>query len=485
MLARWRSKFGQSLSSRLVFSHVAVTIMVLAIALGISNITFRNYLVSSQVKDLAQRGQTISRVMQGYFSATLYAPETAYLVNVLQGTLNDRVFVLNNTGQILFETGNNRLPAAPWSRSVLVRVLEQGQQFQGVLEGPGHVSEATAGVPVVAHGQIYGAVFLEAPLSYSNNTARSLTGLLLLGELAAIMMAAVLAYGFSKRLAQPLLALRESVSQMGRENSQDVHAKEEGPQEVRELAQEFNRMADRITLQMYQLRKEAEVRDTLLAHVAHDLRTPLTSIRGFLEAIRDGMVEGPGLDRAVEVAWDETLRLKRLVDRLLAATRIQSGVGEQSPVRVSVWIKTTLERVSPLAAETHHPLIWRQRDDAEIMAVEDYLVEALINVIDNAAKWAPAHTPITIDSVLSGDQASIAVAVKDEGPGIPEDMLGHIFERFVTGDKARQGSSGLGLSIVHEVMQQHHGTVTAENDPEGGTVIKMTLPTRNPQAAQQ
>ncbi|MCY0908004.1 MAG: HAMP domain-containing sensor histidine kinase, partial [Sulfobacillus thermotolerans] len=220
-----------------------------------------------------------------------------------------------------------------------------------------------------------------------------------------------------------------------------------------------------------------EVRDTLLAHVAHDLRTPLTSIRGFLEAIRDGMVEGEGLKRAVDIAWDETLRLKRLVDRLLAATRIQSGVGDKSLVRVSVWIQTTLDRVAPLAQETQHPLVWRQRDDAEILAIEDYLVEALINIIDNAAKWAPRATPILIDSVLSSDGATIAVSVTDQGPGIPPEMLDHVFERFVTGDKARQGSSGLGLSIVHDVMQQHRGTVTASNNPAGGTVITMTLPT--------
>ncbi|WP_242968596.1 HAMP domain-containing sensor histidine kinase [Sulfobacillus sp. hq2] len=474
---RWNSKFGRSLSSRLIFSHVAVTIMVLAIALGISNITFRNYLVGAQVRDLATRGQSISGVMQGYFTGTLYGPEAAYLVSVLQGTLNDRVFVLDDTGQILLETGNKRLPAAPWSEAILVRVLEDGQQFQGVLEGPNHVAEATAGVPVIAHGHIYGAVFLEAPLSNSNHTARSLTGLLLLGEIAAIVMAAILAYGFSKRLAQPLLALRETVSQMGRDNAHEVHAQEQGAQEVRELAQEFNRMADRITSQMHQLRKEAEVRDTLLAHVAHDLRTPLTSIRGFLEAIRDGMVEGEGLKRAVDIAWDETLRLKRLVDRLLAATRIQSGVGDKSLVRVSVWIQTTLDRVAPLAQETQHPLVWRQRDDAEILAIEDYLVEALINIIDNAAKWAPRATPILIDSVLSSDGATIAVSVTDQGPGIPPEMLDHVFERFVTGDKARQGSSGLGLSIVHDVMQQHRGTVTASNNPAGGTVITMTLPT--------
>ncbi len=466
----------RSLSSRLIISHVAVTVMVLAVALGISNITFRNYLVGSQVKNLAMQGQTLSRVMQGYFSGTLYSPDAVYLIHMVQGTLNDRVYVLDNTGEILMETGNSQLPPAPWSRSVLSRVLINGQEFQGVLQGGNQRPEATAGIPVIVNGQVAGGIFLEAPLSTSNKIATSLTGLLLVGELVAIVMAGFVAYGFSKRLISPLVALRQNVSRMGVDEQEQMHTDLEGPQEVRDLAQEFNRMSDRIHVQMMQLRKEAEVRDTLLAHVAHDLRTPLTSIRGFLEAIRDHMVEGPSLERAVDVAWEETLRLKRLVDRLLAATRIQSGIGSKNPVHVSTWIETTLERVAPLAEESHHALIWRQRDDAVILAVEDYLVEALINVIDNAAKWGSPGTPIIIDSVVSEDRRSISISVKDQGPGIPPNMLDHVFERFVTGDKARRGSSGLGLSIVYEVMEQNHGHVEARNDPQGGAVIIMTLP---------
>ncbi len=450
--------------------------MVLAIALGISNITFRNYLVGSQVKNLATQGQTLARVMQRYFAGTLYRPDAVYLIHLVQGSLNDRVYVVDNIGEIIMETGNSRLPAAPWSRSILSRVLVKGQEFQGVLEGAGKAPEATAGIPVIVNGQVAGGIFLEAPLSTSNQTATSLTGLLLVGEAIAIVMAGFLAYGFSKRLTRPLVSLRQSVSRMGIEEQEQTHAEVEGPQEVRDLAQEFNRMSDRIHMQMMQLRKESDVRDTLLAHVAHDLRTPLTSIRGFLEAIRDHMVDGPGRDRAVEVAWEETLRLKRLVDRLLAATRIQSGAGKKNPVHVMTWIETTLERVTPLIKETGHSLVWKQRDDAVILAIEDYLVEALINVIDNAAKWGRAGTPITIDSVLGEEGRTIAISVQDQGPGISQDVLPHIFERFVTGDKARKGSSGLGLSIVHEVMEQHQGYVTAKNDPEGGAVITMTLP---------
>ncbi len=451
----------RSLSSRLIISHVAVTVMVLAVALGISNITFRNYLVGSQVKNLAMQGQTLSRVMQGYFSGTLYRPDAVYLIHMVQGTLNDRVYVLDNTGEILMETGNSQLPPAPWSRSVLSRVLINGQEFQGVLQGGNQRPEATAGIPVIVNGQVAGGIFLEAPLSTSNKIATSLTGLLLVGELVAIVMAGFVAYGFSKRLISPLVALRQNVSRMGVDEQEQMHTDLEGPQEVRDLAQEFNRMSDRIHVQMMQLRKEAEVRDTLLAHVAHDLRTPLTSIRGFLEAIRDHMVEGPSLERAVDVAWEETLRLKRLVDRLLAATRIQSGIGSKNPVHVSTWIETTLERVAPLAEESHHALIWRQRDDAVILAVEDYLVEALINVIDNAAKTVTSLEGETLDYDLlvaipphMGQDVIGRSGLGDAGQWIPTDRHSLRMEGsdniFVLGDATNLPISKAGSTAHFE-----------------------------------
>ena len=243
---------------------------------------------------------------------------------------------------------------------------------------------------------------------------------------------------------------------------------------MQDLAQEFNKLADRIGFQVPQLTNEAEIRDALLAHVAHDLRTPLTSIRGFLEAIRDRVVEGPELERAVDIAYEETMRVTRLVDRLLAATRIRSGIGKLSPIQVSQWIKATLDRMEPLLVSSGHPILWDPQDDATIAGVFDYLVESLMNVIDNALKWSPALEPVGLETRLGN--GVIRVRVKDHGPGIDEELLPHVFDRFVVGDPARGDSNGLGLAIVKEVVVQHGGQVWIENRPEGGAQVTMEFP---------
>lgn len=461
------------LSTHLVISHVVVASVVLGLALGISGIAFRQYLVRSQISGLVTRGTEISRVMQGYYSGSLYGPEATYLIRVLQRTLKDRVYVLNNVGTLLFEAGNQQVPAAPWSRDQLLTVLVKGQVVKSIAQSPKSGPEAVVGIPVTGPGQVYGGVFLESPLSISNQTANSLTLLLLLAELLAIGLVGVLAYGLSRRLSKPLESLRQTVAKM-QGGVAVVRAVPQGPQEVKELAHEFNRLADRIDFQVQQLTRESEIREALLGHVAHDLRTPLTSIRGFLEAIRDHVVEGPDLDRAVEIAFMETMRVKRLVDRLLAATRIRSGIGPLSPVSVTQWIGTTLDRMEPLIQETGHAIHWERQDNAMVAGVLDYLVEALMNVLDNAMKWSPSGAPISIQSIVNEDR--VQILVEDRGPGIPEDLLPHVLERFVTGDRARSDSNGLGLAIVQEVMEQHQGTVLLENIEAGGTRVILDLP---------
>lgn len=461
------------LSTRLVFSHVLVASVVLGLALGISGVAFRQYLVRSQVQGLVLRGTEISRVMQGYYSGSLYGPEATYLIQVLQRTLKDRVYVLNNVGTILFETGSEKVPAAPWSRSQLYTVLVKGQIVRSISRSPKAGPEAVVGVPVTGPGQVYGGVFLESPLSISNATANSLTLLLLLAELVAIGLVGMLAYGISRRLSKPLESLRKTVAQM-EGGVAVVRAVPEGPQEVKELAHEFNQLADRIDLQVHQLTRESEIREALLSHVAHDLRTPLTSIRGFLEAIRDHVVEGPEMDRAVEIAYLETMRIKRLVDRLLATTRIQTGIGPLASLSVDKWIGTTLDRMEPLLQKTGHQIYWERQDDVMVAGVLDHLVEALMNVLDNAMKWSPPGAPIRIRTEVHPDR--VRVFIRDQGPGIPPEILPHVLERFVTGDQARSDSNGLGLAIVQEVMAQHHGTIHLENLESGGTVAILELP---------
>ncbi|PSR20592.1 MAG: sensor histidine kinase [Sulfobacillus acidophilus] len=470
---RWFSDWIERLSGQLVLSHVFVAVVVLAFALVVAQFTFRHYLVQSQLNRLSSEAETIDRTVSAPFFEGVISQNTAVaFIHVLQGALSDRVYVYDPYGRILLETGHGNVPAVPPPLSALTKVLQTGQRYKGV--GSGDV--AIVAVPVsLSPNNIAGVVVLESPLSLSHRTANSLTRLLLLGELGAVVLVGVLAYAISRRLARPLDELRQVVAGTGQDGDLNRRAPEDaGPFEVQALAREFNRMEERIETQMDQLKREAEARDGLMAHVAHDLRTPLTSIRGFLEAVRDGVAVDESHDRAVEVAWEETLRLQRLVDRLLKATRIRSEGGPMAPLSTQAWVQKTLERVAPVLEQHHLRLQWTIREEGTVWGNEDYLVEALVNILDNAIKWSPADSEIEVGTERRG--SLMVIRVRDHGPGIAEELLPRVFERFVTGDASRQQSSGLGLSIVDEVARQHGGEVVIHSQLGVGTVVELSLP---------
>lgn len=470
----WKRFFGWSrLSTRLIVSHVIIVVLALSIALGISRFTFQNYLITNQMTVLQARGQQVARIMHGYFTGTLSGTTADYLIHVLQGTLNDRVYVVDNTGQVLLEAGKGTVPVVPFPAAILKYVLVDGKTYRGTLAITDHHTVTATGIPILVHKQVTGAIFMEAPLSHSSNTASTLTVLLFVGEIVAIIAAIALAYALSRRLSRPLESLRHTVSRMS-EGDPTIRAIPEGPQEVDDLAREFNQLADRIDDQVKQLKKETQVREQLLAHVAHDLRTPLTSIRGFLEAIKDGVVTGERMDHAVDIAFEETLRLKRLVDRLLIATRIQAGIGKFEGILVSEWVQTTMDRVEPIAQRKSQTVQWQMQGDGVIAGVKDYLVEALINIIDNALKWTPPGGEVTIET--RPYDLGMEVSVQDSGPGISPEILPRIFERFVTGDSARTDSHGLGLAIVQDIIQQHHGKIAITNREPHGTCVTLWFP---------
>lgn len=453
---------------------MTVAVFVLVVAVAISGLTFRNFLVQSQIRSMHVRGEQISRVMQGYFVGNISGPAAGSLIRALQGTLNDRLLVVDSTGNRLLESTRGNLPNVHFPLFILRQVLLQGQPWEGTLNGPQQVV-AAAGVPVTVHGVIMGGILLEAPLSGVNQTAASLTSILFWVQLVAVALAALMAYSLSRRLSRPLEELRHLVAETGTSLAPRRLAVE-GPIEVEDLAEEFNRMHERIEQQVIRLEHEKATRDALLAHVAHDLRTPMTSIRGFLEAIRDGVAVGPSQDRAVSVALEETLRLQRLVNRLLEMTRIRSGTVGKESVALNRWIEETLNRIGPVMERRNVKIEWRHGEDAEFSGVLDHLIEALINVLDNAIKWSPPNGVIQLETEVSREGREIQIRVRDHGPGIDPALLPQVFERFVTGDLARSDSSGIGLSIVADVMQEHGGTAAIGNHPEDGCVVTLTLP---------
>ena len=231
------------------------------------------------------------------------------------------------------------------------------------------------------------------------------------------------------------------------------------------------------------LRKADQIRRDFVANVSHELRTPLTAVRGYVEALLDG-VPDPGQQRTfLETIARHTHRMERLVRDLLRLARLDSG--QETLERVPVNVEALLRGVeTELAAliEARQQTVAHAIDDeaATVSGDPSKLHDAMRNLLENAANYSPEGGTITVAARRADGR--IIITVTDDGPGIPDGDLPRVFERFYRADKARArdrkdpGGTGLGLAIVKHLVELHGGRVAAANRPSGGAVLTVDLP---------
>jgi len=228
-----------------------------------------------------------------------------------------------------------------------------------------------------------------------------------------------------------------------------------------------------------ELRRADQIRRDFVANVSHELRTPLTAIRGYVEALSDGETDENERRRFLAIIARHTQRMERLVKDLLRLARLDAG---QETIDLLACDTRSLAEavvadVAPAAAERGQKIAIAIGPGAEsVRADPAKLHDALRNLVANAITYAPEQSTIRIDAVREGSR--IALSITDEGPGIPEDDLSRVFERFYRVDKSRArdpGGTGLGLAIVKHLVELQGGTVRAENGPERGARFTITI----------
>lgn len=446
-----------------------MALLLLATTAGFSYAAFRQYLVYEQQRQVLDRDAQVGRVLTGFFTGAIDAPTATYLLSGLEGALGARVYVVDDSGSVILSTGRLNVPPAAVPPAVVEQVLWQVTPWSGTLAAPGG-TDVVAGVPILLGRTVAGGVFLEEPLAPATSRVAGLLGRLLLGGAIGAVLAAGAAQWLARRLSRPLVALREAATAFA-EGRLDVRVSPEGPEEVAQLGAHFNQMAENLARLVADLRRESALRDELLAHVAHDLKTPLTAVRGYLEALLDHVLTGPEAERAVAVAHQETLRLQRLVLRLLQAARLEATAGlpeSLTPFAVGPWIQDLLAALEPEAAARGVRLGLEVVEGGEAVGYPDALAEVVQNLVDNALKASPRGGRVTVRVLREGE--GMRVEVDDEGPGVPPELAERIFEPFVTGDRARSGgSAGLGLSIAARLVRRMGGRIQLEPRAGGGT----------------
>jgi len=287
----------------------------------------------------------------------------------------------------------------------------------------------------------------------------------------ALLLSLLLAFVMARWIADPLQRILTAARAMPAQTS-DIS--ERGPQEVRELTQAFNEMVLRVQTTQQAQRE-------FVANVSHELKTPLTSIQGFAQALLDGTAEtAESRQQAAQVIYDEAGRMHRLALDLLDLARFDAGIVEMefAPLDLSALLRNSGEKFSLRAKEKDVDLQINTPDLPSMMGDGDRLSQVFTNLIDNALKHTSARGTIRVDAEDVG--GSLKVSVADSGRGIPPENLPHIFERFYQADLSRnrkgKDGSGLGLAIAREIVQAHGGKITAYSKVNEGSIFNLALP---------
>ena len=293
----------------------------------------------------------------------------------------------------------------------------------------------------------------------------------------ALLLSLLLAFAISRSVARPLQQMAGAAEAVA-EGDYDQHLPLHGPEEVRRVAESFNSMARRV-----EATQQAQ-RDFLL-NVSHDLKTPLTSIQGWSQALRDGTAREPEqLATAAEIIHEEGERMTRMVSELLQLARIDSGEMQLRPE----WVD-----VGQLLEDVQRNLSWQAEQKGVEMALDrqpippvwadpDRLTQVFMNLVDNGLAHMPAGGRLEV-RLLAPDAETVAVAVEDSGPGIPPEEAERVFERFYQVEKSRARAEGgrgvgLGLAIAKELVEAHGGKIELRSEVGRGSVFTVRLPIR-------
>ncbi|WP_413307383.1 ATP-binding protein [Bacillus sp. 1P10SD] len=287
-----------------------------------------------------------------------------------------------------------------------------------------------------------------------------------------IVLAIVFSMLFSKKMTSGLKKLSFAANELQQHNL-DIRIPLSGlPTEVKQIAISFNNLAE-------SLAREEMLRKQFTGDLAHELRTPLATLRSQIEAFQDGIWE-PTPQR-LQVSHEELMRLVRLVnelEKLLAAENPQIRL-EKIELEAGSVLEALYEMFMPIFKEKGVHLHIEEPEQEEMFeADKDKLMQILSNILNNALKYTPEGKHVTL-SVQTDKEGYVGFKIQDEGSGMAEDDIPHIFERFYRGDKSRDrktGGVGIGLSIVKALMDAHKGLIKVKSKLNKGTSITLWFP---------
>ncbi|HWQ59109.1 MAG TPA: ATP-binding protein [Clostridia bacterium] len=471
----------KTLFSRMLATYLALTLLLLAL-LGVTlGAMFRNQYIDEKESELRREAAEINATIYEKYvdpEKRSVAKDQLYTIVRQYDALLQLYFLDQTLGKVVFMDEGS---ADKWA---LVGDADIAEKAVAIIEsGEETVSSgdyaAVADVPVMtlrrpitdAEGVTIGAMFLHVDMSRTNASVRQVYMDVLLTALVAVLFAFLAVSYTTNRMTKPITEMNNAVKRFSR-GEFEARVAVSGKDEVSQLGESFNEMADEINAL-------EQSRRSFVANVSHELRSPLTSMRGFLEAMQDGTIPAAEQGKYLDVVIGECKRMAGMVNDLLDLARIESGTYELklAPFDINeLVIRTLLTFEARVNARRIEVVMDFENERTVVEGDSAQIAQVIRNLVDNAVKFSPEGGRLTLGIRTAGKRA--VVSVRDEGEGIREEDLPYVFDRFFKGEKAHTpagSSTGLGLSIVKRIVEQHGEEIEVESKPGGGACFTFTL----------
>lgn len=439
-----------------IFTYFVTVLLIVTVILGVVIFYFLgNYVISQKENMLIRAGERISAVSEGIIKREpdKFVSYYEMFSGLSAQNLDSDIILTDAGGKIIISTGvilKGKSIMIP--KNMLTTVSEGDNCSQVATIGGEKDSSLIVGVPLKTGKIVIGGIYLITMLPEITKLRSDVIKIYLISGIFVLLLSLILIFILTKRITDPVKAMRKASKELSNGNLQTrvkVYNKDD---EIGQLAEQFNNMAD-------SLEKSEYLRKAFVSDVSHELRTPMTTITGFIQGMLDGTVPEEKRKEYLTVVLEESKRLSKLVNDLLDISRLES---EEVKLEPSTFDINELIRISIISFENQFDQkkltvnASFEKEGELVFAEKDSIKRVVTNLLDNAIKFSFENGIIDISTKQKGNK--VYVSVKNEGEGISQADQKTIFERFYKLDKSRSQNKngvGLGLHIVKRIINKH------------------------------
>ncbi|BCJ88293.1 HAMP domain-containing sensor histidine kinase [Effusibacillus dendaii] len=447
---------------------VLLAVVILSLAITFSHL-FTTVFTSQRLENLSNSAEQYARIIE---QTPHFHPPSE---KALQLGESQSLMVIDSSGNVRYQTGDMRLLEKGKSIPGQEKVLQGQRLLIKTVLSASNESVFLAGIPLGA--PVRGAVFLLEPAATGDQVIQTLNKVLGFGVVGALLVALGAALIVSERMARPLIQMQEVASAIMRGDFSQK-AKVSGTDELSTLGSSLNQLAAHLKILQ-------ESRAEFLSNVSHEIRTPLSYIQGYTQIVREGLAASEEeRQKYLDIIQDEIGRLQGILNDLMSPVRFEEAKLEirPTPVELVPLIKKTLHTLEPFANQKQMVLTYHGTPHLpQVYVDKDRIEQVLLNLVHNAVQYSDVGCRVDIKTRFSEEQ--VFVSIEDNGPGIPQQELSLIWERFYRVEKSRNralGGTGLGLPISKQIIEAHNGQIQMTSQPGEGTLVSFVLPRYRP-----